>query len=108
MAGQETRQDFFSQGQEQGDETGFFFAEPASLETRQDFYFAAQGPAIGNSLRIPSGVEAILVKSGQQETRQDFYLGRRQIKILSRLNRGGSMLPGDETGFFFAGPPNFL
>ena len=85
-----------------------FFAEPASLETRQEVFFAAQGPAIEDSLRIPSGVEAIPVKSGQQETRQEVFLGPHEKNFLSCLDRGGVRLPGDKTGFFFAGSPNFL
>ena len=72
-----------------------FFAGPASLETSHDFFFAGQGPANEDPLRIPSGVEAIPVKSGQQETSHDFYSGQRQIKILTCLDRGGARLPGD-------------
>ena len=74
-----------------------FFAEPASLETGVGFFFAGQGPANKDPLRIPSGIEAIPVKSGQQETSDDFYLGPRQIKILTCLDRGGARLPGDRS-----------
>ena len=42
----------------------FYFAEPASLETSHDFYFAGQGSANDDSLRIPSGAEVTLIKSG--------------------------------------------
>ena len=62
----------FSQGQWQGDKCRIFFAEPASLETGVGFFFAGQGPANKDPLRIPSGIEAIPVKSGQQETRGIF------------------------------------
>ena len=74
-----------------------FFAEPASLETGGGFFFAGQGPANKDPLRIPSGIEAIPVKSGQQETSHDFYLGQRQIKIMTCLDRGGARLPGDKS-----------
>ena len=100
---------FFFRGA-RGKETrhDFYFAEPASLETRHDFFFADQGPANDDSLRIPAGAEVAPVKSGQQETRHDFYLGPRQIKIMPCLDRGGTRLPGDRACFFSAGPPNFL
>ena len=86
---------FFRRARGKETSQDFVFAEPASLETGDDFVFAGQGPANEDPLRIPSGVEAIPVKSGQRETSDDFYLGQRQIKIITCLDRGGARLPGD-------------
>ena len=72
-----------------------YFAGPASLETGNDLFSRAQVHPIEDPLRIPSGIEAITVKSGQQETSHDFYLGQCQIKIMTCLDRGGARLPGD-------------
>ena len=70
-------------------------------------FFAGQGPANDDSLRIPAEAEVAPVKSGQQETGHDFYLGPRQIKIMPCLDRGGARLPGDRACFFFRGPAKF-
>ena len=85
-----------------------FFAEPASLETGVGFFFAGQGPANKDPLRIPSGIEAIPVKSGQQETSVGFYLSLREKNptLVSIEVEPGCQETG--VGFFFAGPPNFL
>ena len=73
---------------------GFYFAGSAGQGTSQVFIFAGQGPASEDPLRIPSGVEAIPVKSGQQETSQDFF-GPAPKNFLTCLDRGGARLPGD-------------
>ena len=70
--------------------------DPGCQETGNDFFSRAQVHPIEDPLRIPSGVEAIPVKSGQQET-SHYFLGPRQMKIMTRLDRGGARLLGDES-----------
>ena len=59
--------------------------------------FAAQAPAIEVPLRIPSGDEVIPVESGQRETSHNYLLGSRGKIIMTRLDRDGARLPGDES-----------
>ena len=70
-------------------------------------FFAGQGPANKDPLRIPSGIEAIPVKSGQQETSVGFFLSLREIKSYTCLDRGGARLPGDRCRIFFRRPAKF-
>ena len=70
---------------------------PASLETSHNYFFAAQAPALEVPLRIPSGDEVIPVESGQWETSHNLFLGSREKLIMTRLDRGGARLPGDES-----------
>ena len=83
----------------------FSRGQPAWRQVR--ICFAGQGPASEDPLRIPSGVEAIPVKSGQQQTSQEVFLGPRQKNFLTCLDRGGARLPGDKSGSFFRGPAKY-
>ena len=50
-----------------------FFRGASQPGDRWWIFFAGQGPANKDPLRIPSGIEAIPVKSGQQETSVGFF-----------------------------------
>ena len=104
------RQDMFSfsRGQQQGDETCFFILQGQPAWRRDMFFISA--------LLLPRSLLGLcfhglaLVRSWEhssEETRYVFYFGLRQIKNMSRLDRGGARLPGDDTCFLFRGPAKY-
>ena len=88
---------FFRRASSKETSHNYFFAVPASPETSHNYFFAAQAPALEVPLRIPSGDEVIPVESGQRETSHNLFLGSREKLIMTRLDRGGARLPGDES-----------